>query len=499
MSLLPHWFPPKFKVDPDLAEAFEQSQRAWSKPDPHSKDHRSARRLTTNQPQQRGDGTDCTCNGEDCADPDCACPCHKDYWQFGADPDSEETRYSEDQPRDDNGRFASGSDSITPSLGSLHPLTADKGSGLAPGATATEKAAQSATKLDDMHVDLLQSVHSDVTLGSMSISGQGELLKEFVAERIADRMGSQWDDKHVQSGYVVLHPKTQDMVLRAGQPLHANDILNAEFLFMRTDAGAVTVSPMHRDDLTSYEQKTLDEVNAKGVITEADHHKADLSADDTMTGASAFSQYADRTSQHDQDRPDYARGDTPQAAQMMREAAVAGLVHQWAMTSNDTDYKSLAMQESAVTEFGLTKTSDWVRADEVPRGVSKEVEQNGDYYRAFLRAQYDETQQQLKDAGITELHLFRGKDAQTDRESAVARGHGTGEETTALRPMSSWTTDLGTAQSFSGGGSLEPVVLTATVPADRVLSTPSSGFGCFNENEVVVLGGTDHVGIRSRR
>ena len=45
MSLLPKWFPPKFKVDSDLADAFDQSQRAWSKPDPHTKkaaDTRSA-------------------------------------------------------------------------------------------------------------------------------------------------------------------------------------------------------------------------------------------------------------------------------------------------------------------------------------------------------------------------------------------------------------------------------------------------------------------------
>jgi hypothetical protein len=36
-------------------------------------------------------------------------------------------------------------------------------------------------------------------------------------------------------------------------------------------------------------------------------------------------------------------------------------------------------------------------------------------------------------------------------------------------------------------------MLTATVPASRMLSTMNSGFGCKPENEVVVLGGEDEV------
>ncbi len=43
------------------------------------------------------------------------------------------------------------------------------------------------------------------------------------------------------------------------------------------------------------------------------------------------------------------------------------------------------------------------------------------------------------------------------------------------------------------GSGATPLLLTSTVPADRILSTPRSGFGCLSESEFVVINGPGTV------
>ena len=212
-----------------------------------------------------------------------------------------------------------------------------------------------------------------------------------------------------------------------------------------------------------------------------------------------------------------ARGDTPEAMQLVREGVVSGLVRSWASTSNDSSAEALAIQQAAIDEFGLKGTSEWH-----PRGTTnvwektisdetkEEYEQNGDLYRGFLRSMYNNTQDALKREGVSEVTLHRGvrggqpsETAFMDRAYNDQVGYATKpyqEETTvSSRPLSSWASDRSTAEDFTGSEHYDGVVYSVTAPASRVLSTPITGNGALNENEFVLLGGTDQQTISTGR
>ncbi len=174
-----------------------------------------------------------------------------------------------------------------------------------------------------------------------------------------------------------------------------------------------------------------------------------------------------------------------------------GLVNRWAQTSSDTNPRSLLLQAMAAEEFGLTdyrnagNNSGYVNgldpldsnslADSI---LSTTTSHAGEQeardtlkggYRAFLREMYTQTQADLAENGITSVYVARG----------VAEEHRLGAGEIMLHPMSSFSTDVSTAQNFAGA-----TAIFAKVPASQVISTPRTGFGCLSEHEVVVLGGT---------
>ena len=60
-----------------------------------------------------------------------------------------------------------------------------------------------------------------------------------------------------------------------------------------------------------------------------------------------------------------------------------------------------------------------------------------------------------------------------------------------LRPLSSWSTDLLVAKSFGSGSSNngdDVILMGMKVPIEDVFSVPGSGFGSYEEDEVVILG-----------
>lgn len=155
--------------------------------------------------------------------------------------------------------------------------------------------------------------------------------------------------------------------------------------------------------------------------------------------------------------------------------------------------------------------------------------------RKFLRAQYELTQKMFKDAGITEVYGYRGmrfdgvgtrtpppQEIRDSLESAKARFSADDEAWMAearkdssdanltrlgraprfqdyagqdimsihQNPLSSWAHDFNTAETFASGGAIGAVAGTR-IDVRRILSTPFTGFGCLDENEMVVLGGED--------
>lgn len=224
-------------------------------------------------------------------------------------------------------------------------------------------------------------------------------------------------------------------------------------------------------------------------------------------------------------------GDDPTLRSDLREDAVSQLVSTWAQTSNDHAVQSLAMQESAVKEFGLTGTNEWddkvtgngLSYDFIDNNgehhtladqVQSEVDKNGEMYQAFLRAQYDNTQQFFKDNDITSVTAYRGFDFNgnhemphwADPEYNDIEENEEEEENgipphwdadVPLRPLSSFSYDPDTAQNFAGmpGASIS-IVIGGQVPVSRVLSTAVTGLGCLGEREMVLLGGTDKWTVR---
>jgi hypothetical protein len=174
---------------------------------------------------------------------------------------------------------------------------------------------------------------------------------------------------------------------------------------------------------------------------------------------------------------------TPEAKRVIAEVGTSRLIGEWAATSNDESTTSLAIQETAKNIFNLSDTADWISQDlGMPELIKNKLNNHGEVYSAFLTAQYEATQAYLSEQGIKEFVLYRGF---TSKEKVE-----TGYTDAVLRPLSSFSTSKTVAEEFALPGSFDyAYVIDMTVPAEDILSMPGLGYGCFYENEVVVLGG----------
>ena len=177
----------------------------------------------------------------------------------------------------------------------------------------------------------------------------------------------------------------------------------------------------------------------------------------------------------------YARPGTAEYDTMVREGVAASLVNTWAQTSNDHHEGALAIQNAIRAEFGLVDAAGWPHAS-----GERIYQQHSGTLRKFAAAMYENTQADLAANGITEVTVYRGTGNTTFEPTA-------GALTTTLRPASSWSADHNVAVGFAMHATERSgeaaAVMTLTVPADQVLSTPRTGVGCLHEREVVLLGG----------
>jgi len=187
-------------------------------------------------------------------------------------------------------------------------------------------------------------------------------------------------------------------------------------------------------------------------------------------------------------------GDTPEVAQAQREEGVSSLVHLWAQSSNDEHPVSLAVQNSAVKEFGLPDTKAWGKGGSLMKNAIVQVEAaKGEALQAFLRAQYDATQEFFKAQGITAVTLFRGF-----KSSSTALKANSGDQVKVqMRPLSSFSYSRQQANKFGGGGP-NKVLIVGVIPIENILSTSLTGVGCQSEAEVVVIGGKNIYTLDAR-
>ena len=165
---------------------------------------------------------------------------------------------------------------------------------------------------------------------------------------------------------------------------------------------------------------------------------------------------------------------------------VNDMVRNWASTSNDNDYLALQMQERAGEMFDID-LSDWQK---------QSIQQTRDYIPPrtpspftdaevdrFLRAMYDNTQEQLSKAGINSIRLQRGIDLSVDEVQLIMDQIQLGDQVGInSNAMESWTTDPRISSKFGN------TTLEANVPANRIIGSARTGFGCLDEYEFIVIG-----------
>jgi hypothetical protein len=106
--------------------------------------------------------------------------------------------------------------------------------------------------------------------------------------------------------------------------------------------------------------------------------------------------------------------------------------------------------------------------------------------RLFVDAMYEYTQDWLKSRGVKELVLFRGMRNSIGADTApVDAAAGPVPASVHLNPLNSWTAKYDTSWNFSEANGY---VLTARVPASKVIGCCFTGLGCLGEQEFVVAG-----------
>ena len=154
---------------------------------------------------------------------------------------------------------------------------------------------------------------------------------------------------------------------------------------------------------------------------------------------------------------------------------VNDVIANWAISSNDSNIESLLSQQAVDEEFGLdVELSEWQK---------KKLEMIESY------GQYERTQRDLADAGYKpddSVILYRGlqHDDFFGKKGDIIRYEG--------NAMESWTFDHNIATRFANGvleeSSSFGYVLEMKVPIRNILSTPRTGYGCYDEAEVVIFG-----------
>jgi len=183
---------------------------------------------------------------------------------------------------------------------------------------------------------------------------------------------------------------------------------------------------------------------------------------------------------------------SPERMELLVNSAISDLIRSWAGTSGDASPRAIAIQLAAQKEFGLAKATFAHFDKKLLKEANALLTEYGKGLQAFLRAQYNLTQEFFKKNGITHLTGYRGM-----RFVDKVPGFKFGDKISIvnsklqLQPVSSFSTDFNSAREFIAGGGKYKMLSQSEVPISRVLSTCQTGFGCKNEAEFVILGGTD--------
>jgi SPP1 gp7 family putative phage head morphogenesis protein len=299
--------------------------------------------------------------------------------------------------------------------------------------------------------------------------------KLLVTQDLAKRLGAKFDDKLVD-GVIVAPNKTFQQLLDESKKTDYIKVASAN----EHKGGTLYSGYVSKVETNIFDGKTPAE--------QYKDYKAEIKAGDGNPAEQIF------------------RANDPALRDAVREMGVSQLITNWAQTSNGSSPTSLAMQQAVADQFSLKNTADWEMLPELKKDVADDYAQNGEMYRAIAQAQYDSTQELLKSQGIDEVQLFRGYKFLKSETPDWAKQEGLASVST--RPLSSFSSNMDKASEFAfkpqnvfggeGEDFIKPedmtnisgAVITGMVPADKIFSLPTTGFGYANENEVTVLGDT---------
>ncbi len=163
---------------------------------------------------------------------------------------------------------------------------------------------------------------------------------------------------------------------------------------------------------------------------------------------------------------------------------VKNMIDGWAASSFSES--SCDLQQAAANKFGVPLTSYALKMFKYNR---LRVDTNKS--SPFLDIVYARTQEFLKKSGIEYVTLFRGVALPENNFKRISYF----KKHVETNPLNSWSSCVGTAVDFGSdhGDTTFPYVLCCKVPAANIVSTPITGFGCLNELEYIVVGGTYEV------
>jgi hypothetical protein len=230
-------------------------------------------------------------------------------------------------------------------------------------------------------------------------------------------------------------------------------------------------------------------------------------------GADSIESYRDQGEPVPLENMIITRAGTPKADTMIRDYYMGNIVHVWAQSSNDEHAISLAFQEAAkqlLPEGAAPK--EWQNDQVLQQEIDRLLATKGDQLIAILEAQRAATTEMLRALGSDKVPLFRGTRTSPDRlplkpgdekifdvpEQVLERTEpiiGPIAVPTTQRPISSWATDPVVAWSFGSSGSTGPAsgraefpfLISTDIPIEEILSTTLTGFGAYDEAEMVSL------------
>lgn len=183
--------------------------------------------------------------------------------------------------------------------------------------------------------------------------------------------------------------------------------------------------------------------------------------------------------------------------------------HEYSLEGGDLEEKHYSLFEVSVFEMYRLRTANWETdqmALDMLQSIKGKYSSNEEATHAILDSMYNWTQEELKSAGVDNIFVFRG--VKLSPERAEQNGLGLVDEFGTFRfynyvegstidltenAIESWSVrrDVGEDFTETHGEERPSMLLSMSVPRNKVLATCRTGFGCLEEWECIIINGPE--------